>query len=287
MHKPFFSIIIPTLNEEYFLPLLLQSLLKQTETFFEVIVVDGGSSDATVAKVEQFQPKFAARNIPLSLIVSPKKNVSFQRNLGAEKAAGSYYVFFDADVSMKPDYLERIHEIILRDKAEFLTTWTETTSTDPQDKAMILVTNLTMETAQFVHFDFVPGFNVIVKKTAFDKVGGFDVHVIHAEDHHFSQKLKVAGYNLVLLKEPKVVCSLRRYHREGTLNVLRKYTQSTLHIFLKGPITKEIFKYEMGGHLYKHGDKKKSTLLRLSTLKKWRQQILKQINELEEFLHNI
>ena len=48
--EPFFSIIIPTLNEEKYLPLLLSDLEHQLFTDFEVIVVDGKSADKTVTK---------------------------------------------------------------------------------------------------------------------------------------------------------------------------------------------------------------------------------------------
>jgi len=81
-------------------------------------------------------------------------------------------------------------------------------------------------------------------------VGGFDENVVHAEDHDLARRLKEHGYELTILKEPKITFSLRRLKREGTLNVLRKYAKATMHVFLKGPITQEIFEYQMGGHLY-------------------------------------
>ncbi|MFH1244651.1 MAG: glycosyltransferase, partial [bacterium] len=52
--KPFFSLIIPALNEAKYLPLLLDDLSKQTFLDFEVIVVDGNSDDQTVAKAKSF-----------------------------------------------------------------------------------------------------------------------------------------------------------------------------------------------------------------------------------------
>ena len=55
MKKPFFSIIIPTLNEEKYLPHLLADLAKQTFQDFEVIVIDGQSTDQTVPKTKLFK----------------------------------------------------------------------------------------------------------------------------------------------------------------------------------------------------------------------------------------
>ena len=54
MGKPFFSIVIPALNEEKFLPKLLESLSHQHFCDFEVIVVDGRSKDKTVAVAETY-----------------------------------------------------------------------------------------------------------------------------------------------------------------------------------------------------------------------------------------
>ena len=52
--KPFFSIIIPALNEEKYLPLLLSDLAKQTMRDFEVVVVDGKSEVKTVVTAKSF-----------------------------------------------------------------------------------------------------------------------------------------------------------------------------------------------------------------------------------------
>jgi len=69
--KPYFSIIIPTLNEERYLPKLLEDLLNQTEKNFEVIVVDGKSTDKTIDVCKHFM-----KNIPSKIIISNKRNVA-------------------------------------------------------------------------------------------------------------------------------------------------------------------------------------------------------------------
>jgi len=53
--KPFFSIVIPTLNEEKCLPRLLDDLTQQKEKDFEVIVIDGRSDDQTVKKAKNLK----------------------------------------------------------------------------------------------------------------------------------------------------------------------------------------------------------------------------------------
>ncbi|MCX6642274.1 MAG: glycosyltransferase family A protein, partial [Candidatus Bathyarchaeota archaeon] len=89
-----FSVIIPKLNEEHNLKVCLDSLSRQTRRDFEVLIMDGGSRDAT---------EEIARQYGLELIVVPKKrphDVSGARNEGIRRSRGSYIFFLDADISV-------------------------------------------------------------------------------------------------------------------------------------------------------------------------------------------
>jgi len=99
-----FSICIPTLNEEKYIGGILKCLEKQTFKDFEVIVVDGKSSDNTKREVMKFSDK-----LPLTFLESPKRGVSFQRNYAAKSAKGKYIIFFDADVMIEDDFLQEIN----------------------------------------------------------------------------------------------------------------------------------------------------------------------------------
>ena len=69
---PFFSVIIPCLNEEKYLPKLLKDLQGQIDRNFEVIVVDGKSEDRTVEVAKKFE---------CSVLEADKRNVSIWREL--------------------------------------------------------------------------------------------------------------------------------------------------------------------------------------------------------------
>ena len=74
-----FSVIIPTLNEEKYVGVLLNSLEKQEFKDFEVLVVDGNSKDSTCKVVRAY-----TKSVPnFRLIKSPKRGVAYQRNYGA------------------------------------------------------------------------------------------------------------------------------------------------------------------------------------------------------------
>src|ERR1051325_6774558 len=105
---PFFSIVIPTLNEERYLPHLLLDLSRQTFRNFEVTIVDGMSEDQTVFNARQFQNRFERFRV----LESDRRNVSHQRNLGAQTARADWLIFFDADNRLPKDFLQKIRILI-------------------------------------------------------------------------------------------------------------------------------------------------------------------------------
>src|SRR5690348_5952938 len=97
------DVVIPTLNEELFLPSLLRSLQKQTYKQFHVFVSDGGSTDKTVSIAKQF-----AKPMPLTVVECDKRGVSRRRNMGAKKGSASAIIFLDADVIVRPHFLQTL-----------------------------------------------------------------------------------------------------------------------------------------------------------------------------------
>lgn len=245
--KPFFSIIIPTLNEEKYLPRLLESLTRQTFNDFEVAVVDGQSEDKTVPAAREWGEKLNKKKVPLRIIPSDKRNVSCQRNLGAKDASGKYFIFFDADVTIGREFLKKIFQHIKKEESVFLTTWVEPDTKETIDEVGVLLTNYLIELTRHTPRPILPGYNIIVERNIFRVIGGFDEKVVHAEDLYLAQKARKKGILLHFLKEPVLTMSLRRLRREGRLRVLRKYSNALTHILFKGPITKDIFDYPMGG----------------------------------------
>lgn len=257
--RPFFSVVIPTLNEEKYLPTILKSLEKQTYRNFEVIVVDGKSEDKTEKVFRRFVSK-----LPFSrFILADKANVGYQRNLGSKKAKGKYLVFLDADTDVEETFLEEVHVAAIKKKFSLATTWIVSDSDKPVDNLMMFFGNLIAELAKEVNKPFAGGYNTIVKKDTFVRLNGFREDIKISEDHDFSIRALKKNIECVILKEPRVTYSLRRYRVEGTLPVLRKYVHGQIYNLLKGPITKEIFDYPMGGQAHRPERKKKAKLIKL------------------------
>jgi glycosyltransferase involved in cell wall biosynthesis len=102
-----FSIIIPTLNEEKYIGRLLRSLQNQTTKDFEVLVIDGGSSDDTT----KLSVSFGAQTIVLE---GSREFVA--RNFGAMRSSGSLLIFTCADVVFPPRMLEEIDSYFARNE---------------------------------------------------------------------------------------------------------------------------------------------------------------------------
>jgi len=73
---------------------------------------------------------------------------------------------------------------------------------------------------------------------------------------------------------------LRRFRSEGTIKLLRKYTYGQIYNLLKGPITRELFDYQMGGDAHMLRKRKKPDLIRLNTYLRGIEKFEKKITEL-------
>ena len=87
------SIIVPCFNSEKTIATCLMSIEKQSYSNIEIIVIDDGSTDATVSIVE----KLAKNDNRIKVYSKSNEGVSIARNYGIEKATGEYIGFVDAD----------------------------------------------------------------------------------------------------------------------------------------------------------------------------------------------
>ena len=93
------SVIIPCYNAERYLPACLNAVLAQSEPDFEVILVDDGSKDGTLAIARDY----AARDARVTVLHQENAGVSAARNLGLDRAQGEWVTFVDADDLLMPD----------------------------------------------------------------------------------------------------------------------------------------------------------------------------------------
>ncbi len=243
--KPFFSIIIPAFNEETYLPILLASLKKQTFKNFEVIIVDDGSTDNTYEKSQ----KILATNPAFKYLKKHCKSVSAVRNYGAKNAQASWLIFLDADGELETTFLTKIKEKIHLYDFDIATVWNRGKKTSLKAKIILLLLNIGMILLQKIT-PAVNGPCIIIKKTLFVKIGGFDEKIIFGEDFELSRRAHRQKAKFALFSTPKFYLSTRRFDKEGLCASIYKAGRALLHQLFFGPIRQPIFDYEMGGQYY-------------------------------------
>ena len=103
---PDVSIIIPLLNKGPYIKRAIDSILAQEHQNFEIIVVDGGSTDNGPDIVKSI------KDSRLKFIIQPTKGVSEARNFGVEKSHGSSIAFLDADDEWLPSHLSTLMRLL-------------------------------------------------------------------------------------------------------------------------------------------------------------------------------
>lgn len=249
---PFFSIVIPSLNEEINLPILLTSIKNQTEKDFEVIVVDSHSTDKTPQKAVKFE-----KSIPRFKFISHKsKNVSAARNYGASFSRGEFLIFLDSDVELEKDFILEIKKKIQEFNLDVTTVWNRPKKSGISGKIALTLANIGMSVFQKIK----PGANgpcIIIKKELFDRIGHFNEEIVFGEDFDLIQKAHQLKANFRVFTKPILYVSTRRFDQEGILTTIYKSGKALLYQLIFGPIRKPIFDYEMGGQYYKKNQKSK------------------------------
>lgn len=247
--KPFFSIVIPTLNEEKYLPLLLGDLSKQTFTDFEIIHIDGSSEDKTVKQAQAY-----SRRLLIQTQIVKKRNVAFQRNAGAKLAKGEWVIFMDADNRLPIYFLLGIkYQLEKNPTVGVFTTWVKVgdqfTLNKAVNKTMENAMNLGYETLMAIGKEAAVGALIGTKKSAVKRVAFKEKEKIF-EDAFFVRDCIAAGYSFAIFREPKYTFSLRRLKKEGSLKMARIIAAAQLDHILGKNFEEQNHGYVMMGGTY-------------------------------------
>lgn len=243
--KPYFSIIIPTLNEEAYIARLMTSLQNQTKKNFEVILVDGNSTDKTRSIARTFSSSF-----PLKIITLRKGNLSLQKNTGGKFAKTDTLIFFDADMYVRSSFT-KIAELELKKKKAFIFiphVYPIEKKDYPEVHAAMNFFNQLVGLSLNTHIPFSAGPPQIWNKNIFLHIGGFDN--IFGEDHHIIRKAQNWGIKPVQIPRLKVWFSLRRLKKQGRIRLFIHFIRTHIHLLFNDTVPRG-FEYKMGGQLYK------------------------------------
>lgn len=103
----FFSVVIPLYNKENYIENAIKSIINQSFTDYEVLIINDCSTDKSVEKIAPYLSE------KIKLIHHEKNGgLSIARNSGIEHASADYITFLDGDDVWKPDFLKTIHQLI-------------------------------------------------------------------------------------------------------------------------------------------------------------------------------
>jgi glycosyltransferase involved in cell wall biosynthesis len=192
IERPLVSVIMAAFQAEEFLEDAISSVLAQDYAPFEVVVCDDGSTDRT--------PEILAAHSELRTVRQPNSGAAAARNAAVAASSGELLAIFDADdlwpptrLTVQADYLVQHPEVgCVLGRQEWI---------DPPPW-------LTRD-AVYGELDGIPLLSAMLRRSAFDAIGGFDESFTHSEDMDLLFRLRERGISIEVLPD---VVMFRRFH---------------------------------------------------------------------------
>ena len=240
----FITVIVPVRNEAHFIGETLDGLLAQDypDDAFEVLVVDGESTDTT----RNIVGRFAGDHANINLLSNPGRWSSCARNIGIKEARGQLVIIVDGHCQFEDDqYLREVNAAFKRPEIDCLGRPQPLdihNGTELQRAiAVARSSRLGHHPDSFIYSDqelVVPAHSVAVayRKSVFEKIGKFDEHFDAAEDVELNHRIDKAGLKCLLAPKIKL-----KYHPRGTLSGLarqmQRYGRGRVRLLRKHPET--------------------------------------------------
>ncbi|HET8810481.1 MAG TPA: glycosyltransferase family 2 protein [Flavobacteriaceae bacterium] len=217
--EPYFSVIIPLYNKANYIENTLRSVLAQSFSDFEIVMVNDGSTDNSLEKVREIHDD------RIKLIDQKNQGASIARNHGIERAKGKYIVFLDADDYWYPNHLKVLQQLILKfPKAGLHCNNYEIY----RGNGLTVAANFTLENPkkQQILTDYFLGSiadpivimgNFAVSKNDFHTIGKFDPLLRTGQDIDFFVR---AALKTAIAFNPKITM---RYHKQSENNLAQSH----------------------------------------------------------------
>ena len=201
---PLISVVIPAYNASKTIQETIESVLNQTFTDFELIVINDGSQDTTLEVID------CIKDHRLKVFSYPNAGVSASRNRGLAKATSEYVSFLDADDLWTPDKLEaQLQALQANPQSAVAYSWTD--YIDEFGQFLYLGNHPTVTGdvySELLVNDFLEnGSNTLIRREALREVGGFDESLFGPEDWELFIRL-AARYPFVVIPRSQILYRL-------------------------------------------------------------------------------
>lgn len=216
---PKYSVIVPVYNRPEELRELLATLVYQTYSAFEVIVVEDGSTISSSDVIKHYQDK-----LDLNYVVKPNEGQGFARNFGFKQAKGEYLIVFDSDCLVPSNYLQIVDDFLQHHAVDAFggpdaahPSFTLIQKTISHVMTSLFTTGGIRGRKAHVG-DYHPrSFNMGMHRKVYEQTKGYIIPFM-AEDLEFSTRIIKSGFKTALIPEAFV------YHKRRT-DLLRFFKQ--------------------------------------------------------------
>lgn len=222
MTSPLISIIMPCLNGERHIQMAIDSVLAQTFSDFELIVVDNGSTDRTPEILK------SVNDPRLRVFTLRERGVSRARNLGLREARGTFIAFLDSDDTWSVAFLEKMHTALTTNSEAVLAYcgWQNLGLPGPRGEPFIPPDYETPDkAAALLGGCRWPIHACLTRHTAIIEAGGFNTHLIIAEDYLLWMEVSVIN---PIIRVPEV---LAQYHHHDGVQATHNRALAVLDTF--------------------------------------------------------
>lgn len=187
-----FSVIIPLYNKVNYIGTAIQSVMNQTFTDFELLVIDDGSTD------QSFKEAQTHENNQIKIFTKTNGGTASARNVGIAKSTGTYVCFLDGDDFWKPNFLELINVLINKfpEAGMYGTGYAFQKKNKtyhpgwhglPNDKTQLLVPNYF--NSILYGEQIITASSVCISKSVLDEFSGFNEQIRYTEDQELWNKI--------------------------------------------------------------------------------------------------
>lgn len=236
-HLPLVSVVIPVYNMEAYLAETLRSVLASDYPAFEVVVMDDGSKDDSLAIARQF----ASADARVSVYTQPNAGACVARNQAITRTKGRYILPVDADNTISPDFIRKAVEVIESDdevkvvapRADFVGDRSGEWHLPPFSLSLLARKNI-MDTF------------ALYRKVDWERVGGYCEEIVAREDWEFWIAMLKDGGKVVRLSEICLHYRIRQQSKRVSDRSQKRHVVEVLN--RRHP---EFFERELGGTLHR------------------------------------